>query len=376
VRLSAQAERIHARASRVLEFWREQVHSATQSASQWVQQQPPSFTRDASDDDSDDSDEEEEDDDDSVVAAPSLPTKRKRTKRASYGEGFGAKEAKIRARSELAKTEPSWALRAVIVKSNDDLRQEVFVVQLISRYARLFASKKLPLYLKPYKIVALSATTGMIELVPDSISLDKLLGKSDYAGSLRKHFVACYGQEGSHDFEAARTNFIQSCAASAFACYVLALKDRHNGNILLDSRGRLVHIDFGFVLGYATGGAFSLEQCAPFKLTKNMVDLMGGDRGFDRFVDSLFAALLAARDVLDEVATLIEIMQFKSSFPCFTRANKNVNVATQFRERHFPNVHDPDKLRAKARALARKALDNTGTYLYDVFQRKTNGIAY
>ena len=47
--------------------------------------------------------------------------------------------------------------------------------------------------------------------------------------------------------------------------YVLQIKDRHNGNLLMDTEGHIIQIDFGFLLSLAPGGTFSLET-APFKV--------------------------------------------------------------------------------------------------------------
>ena len=43
------------------------------------------------------------------------------------------------------------------------------------------------------------------------------------------------------------------------------VNNRHNGNILIDKEGYIIHIDFGFIFNSSPGG-YNFES-SPFKLT-------------------------------------------------------------------------------------------------------------
>ena len=76
-------------------------------------------------------------------------------------------------------------------------------------------------------------------------------------------------------FKKSMNNFISSLAGYSLVCYFLQIKDRHNANILIDNEGHLIHIDFGFLLSNAPGKGLKFES-APFKLTADFVEAMGG----------------------------------------------------------------------------------------------------
>uniref|UniRef100_A0A4W5LDX4 PI3K/PI4K catalytic domain-containing protein n=1 Tax=Hucho hucho TaxID=62062 RepID=A0A4W5LDX4_9TELE len=213
---------------------------------------------------------------------------------------------------------------------------------LIAKFRDIFATASLPLWLRSYRIVSTGNSTGLIETINDAQSLDALKKQKNYK-SLRVHFERTYGDPSSVGFRTAQRNFVQSLAAYSLVCFILQIKDRHNGNILLDTQGRLIHIDFGFLLGIAPGGNWSLESQAPFKLTKEMVEVLGGVQSpmFAKFVQ-LFAGGFVALQVR-------HLIRFAESLPL-------------------------DAAVKHALKLVKLSYKNKWTKRYDKFQKLTNGI--
>ena len=68
-----------------------------------------------------------------------------------------------------------------------------------------------------------------------------------------------------------RAKFIQTCVSSCVLCYVLGVGDRHLENILVTSSGKLLHIDFSYILG---DDPKKLE--VEMKITQDMLNMLGG----------------------------------------------------------------------------------------------------
>jgi len=105
-----------------------------------------------------------------------------------------------------------------------------------------------------------------MEVVGDAMSLHGLKGKMGLNSTLGDYFVRQFGGKKSARFKKAQDNYCRSLAAYSLVCYILQIKDRHNGNIMMDVEGHITHIDFGFLLSSAPGKGVKFET-APFKLT-------------------------------------------------------------------------------------------------------------
>jgi hypothetical protein len=287
------------------------------------------------------------------------------------GESFADKAERIRGKSSYAELR-GWRLGGMIAKSNDDLRQEVFVMQLIAYYQKAFKEANLPAWIFTYKILSTSQSTGLIELIPNASSIDGIKKSKAFPGTLRLYYEQTYGGANSAEFKIAMDAYVSSLAAYSIVSYLLGIKDRHNGNVMIDTAGHIIHIDFGFVFGFAPGKAFSMEKC-PFKLTEEMVDVMGGlnSEHFKEFERQCVQNFIVARRHVEEVSLLLEVMTANSNYPAF---QYNPNALADFTAKLCLSKQDSE-MEMVVQGLIKHSYKYIGTGLYDDFQVATNGIA-
>lgn len=260
--------------------------------------------------------------------------------------------------------------QACIFKVGDDCRQDVLALQVISLLKDIFEAVGLSLYLFPYGVLPTGPERGIIEVVPNTRSRSQMGETTD--GGLYEIFQQDYGPVGSPGFEAARENFIVSSAGYAVASLLLQPKDRHNGNLLIDSAGRLVHIDFGFILEISPGGNMRFES-AHFKLSHEMTQLIDPSGAMKSETWHLFVSLcvkgyLAARRYMDGIINTV-LMMLDSGLPCFSRGDPIGNL----RKRFHPEMSEREAANYMIRACS-DAYNKWTTAGYDLIQYMQQGI--
>jgi len=255
-----------------------------------------------------------------------------------------------------------------IFKVGDDCRQDVLALQVIAMFKNIFMSVGLTLYLFPYRVTATAPGCGVIDVVPNSTSRDEM-GRAK-VNDLMDFFVAKYGGEHTIAFQQARLNFIQSMAAYSVACYILQIKDRHNGNIMIDGEGHIVHIDFGFLFDIGPGGV--KFEPSSFKLTHEMVVLMGGrySQGYATFQHLTVKAFLALRPYTDQLVSTVQLM-LDTGLPSF----KGEATIKRLKDRFAPGLSERQAAEWMM-GIAKNAHENIRSTAYDEFQRLQNGIPY
>ncbi|XP_041263633.1 phosphatidylinositol 4-kinase beta-like, partial [Onychostruthus taczanowskii] len=225
---------------------------------------------------------------------------------------------------------PSWRLLSVIVKCGDDLRQELLAFQVLKQLQSIWEQERVPLWIRPYKILVISADSGMIEPVLSAVSLHQIKKQSQL--SLLDYFLQEHGSSNSESFLSAQRNFVRSCAGYCLVCYLLQVKD------------------------------------SPFPRAPQVMGGLDGDM-FNYYKMLMLQGLIAARKHMDRVLQMVEIMQQGSQLPCFHGSS----TIRHLKERFHMNLTE-EQLQLLVEQLVDGSMRSITTKLYDGFQYLTNGI--
>ena len=294
-----------------------------------------------------------------------------------FGKSFRHKAKEIKKNSLFGDLDSHKIFRCIF-KTHEDLRQEQFATQLINEFYQIFKLENTGCWLNTYEIISTGNDAGLVEMVNDSVSLDQLKQKIHQA-SLHDFYLYHFGNGDSNSllYKRAMNNFVTSLAGYSLVCYFLQIKDRHNGNILIDKDGHLIHIDFGFLLSNAPGKGLKFEN-APFKLSNDMVDCLGGVEGkyFKDFRNLLHKGFKAVNKHRLKISILVEMMYcgHGKNLDCFEKGQEAIdNLKMRLCPQENMNSVDIKKF---VDNLITQSVDNWRTKWYDIFQYYVQGIFY
>lgn len=256
-----------------------------------------------------------------------------------------------------------WALRSLIVKTGSDMKQEQFATQILGVIQNIWALEKVDLCIQTYTVVVTGRFSALIETLKTAKSIHQIkkkLQEKEGPGTLGEYFKEKWG-----DKSEPRENFFRSAVGYSLVSHLLQIKDRHNGNILIDGEGRMVHIDFGFVLG-AHPGFYAVES-APFKFSPEYAAVIGAER-MSRFEAEFLKGFIALRKHSESIVTLVESLDLGSG----TFGALNGNSADSLSQRFCPGMTEEEFLSHTSEVVSR-GLKSVFTEIYDSLQYYTQG---
>lgn len=235
-----------------------------------------------------------------------------------------------------------------LLKGNEDLRMDERVMQLFGLVNGLLHldedTSKLGLEIQRYAVVPLPSTSGIVEWVPQTDTLHRLIeeyresrnipvqieqklmnelsSRYDELTVMQKVEILEYALNNTSGQDLARilwlkspnsevwiqrrTNYTRSLAAMSMVGYILGLGDRHPSNLMLErNSGRILHIDFGDCFE-VTMHRENFPETVPFRLTRMLVKAMEASGLDGTFRHTCHAVMHVLRENHESILTMLE----------------------------------------------------------------------
>ena len=209
------------------------------------------------------------------------------------------------------------------------------------------ATRQRQLHIRTYKVLPLSAHSGIMEFVQNTIPLSDYLQPAHrlyYPGDIdwntcrsKLHSITQQSTDTNSrvkvfkevtsqfhpvmryfflerfvdpdEWFAKRLAYTRATAAISMLGHILGLGDRHCHNILLDQKtGEAVHIDLG--IAFEAGRILPMPEVVPFRLTRDLVDAMGYTKTEGVFRRCCEFTLDALREERESIMTLLNVLRY------------------------------------------------------------------
>ncbi|KAF8561514.1 hypothetical protein P879_07513 [Paragonimus westermani] len=161
-------------------------------------------------------------------------------------------------------------------------------ISLLNRVMdRIWKNEGMDMCLVPYGCLATGPEMGLIEAVRNARTVMSIQGERLRAALqidntqlfkwLMQHINKTRDPTSPSEngaYERLIRNFTMSCAGYCVATFVLGIRDRHPDNIMVDTSGRLFHIDFGHILDNRKKKFGITRERVPFVLTKDFITVI------------------------------------------------------------------------------------------------------
>lgn len=310
-----------------------------------------------------------------------------------YSTGFFGKKTFEEVSHSIKKKTKNKNIKIIslIVKGGEDMRQDQFVSQIINLFSTIFVQENLEIVLTPLNIIT-NGRGGIIQTLTNTTSLQRIKSieySSHYSTNnpnsythLKNYYKLKFNKNqkniNNSKYKKAISNFMKSLVGYSLLCYFLEIKDRNNGNILIDDEGHIIHIDFGYLLSSSPGN-MNFEK-APFKFTMEYVELLNGLESdtFEEFQQLFYKGFLALRRNYLLIIGFVEIYMLNNSdLNCFSNKGDIINnIKNKFALslNLTKEQKEEDVIKEFTDGLILYALDHWRTKLYDNFQKYCVGI--
>nr|UXY86689.1 phosphatidylinositol 4-kinase [Cryptomonas paramecium] len=253
------------------------------------------------------------------------------------------------------KINPNFFFKYILIKESKDCLNEIFANCFISQMNKIFQEQYVDLWITPFFFHWNFPMNGVSSFFLNSISLHELnrLKKTKY--KLASFFFR-------QQLKFQKIEYTRSLTAYSLFCFLSQLKDRHNGNILVNLDDKVIHIDFGYILGYMPGNL--KFEAKFFKLTKELLNNINGKKSekFEYFKEIFIRGIFLIKKNTIDLNMILQIVWFENIFN-FSKIYKTnewqKEVKLQLHQKNFIKHY---------LNLIRESTENWKTIQYDKYQ--------